>query len=170
MSRTGYTGEDGFEVFAAAKDAEVVWDVLVRAGAAPCGLGARDTLRLEAGFPLYGHELTETTNPLCTDFAWVVKDKDFHGRGAMWGADCARRLVGIRMVDRAIPRQGYRVLGRDRDVVGEVTSGTLSPLTRESVGFAWVDSELSAPGTRIWVEVRGRPMAALVVKPPFHQA
>ncbi|HEX7000263.1 MAG TPA: glycine cleavage system aminomethyltransferase GcvT [Trueperaceae bacterium] len=170
LSRTGYTGEDGFEIFAAAKDAEAVWDVLVRAGAVPCGLGARDTLRLEAGFPLYGHELTEATNPLCTDFAWVVKDKEFHGREALWGADCSQRLVGIRMVDRAIPRQGYRVLGRDRDVVGEVTSGTLSPLTRESVGFAWVAGDLAAPGTRLWVEVRGRPMAALVVKPPFHQS
>ncbi len=170
LSRTGYTGEDGFEVFAATKDAEAVWDVLVGAGAVPCGLGARDTLRLEAGFPLYGHELTEATNPLCTDFAWVVKDKEFHGRAAMWGADCSQRLVGIRMVDRAIPRQGYRVMDRDRDVVGEVTSGTLSPLTRESVGFAWVDANLSALGTRLWVEVRGRPMAALVVKPPFHQS
>lgn len=170
LSRTGYTGEDGFEIFSAAKDAETVWDVLVRADAVPCGLGARDTLRLEAGFPLYGHELTETTNPLCTDFAWVVKDKEFHGRAAMWGAPCERRLVGIRMVDRAIPRQGYRVMDRERDVVGEVTSGTLSPLTRESVGFAWVDADHSAPGSRLWVEVRGRPMAALVVKPPFHRS
>ncbi len=170
ISRTGYTGEDGFELFASPKDAVVLWDVLLKAGAKPCGLGARDTLRLEAGFPLYGHELSAASNPLCTDFAWVVKDKDFHGREAMWRAECERRLVGIRMVDRAIPRQGYRVLDRDRDVVGEVTSGTLSPLTRESVGFAWVAADLSAPGTRLWVEVRGRPMAALVVKPPFHRS
>jgi len=170
LSRTGYTGEDGFEIFSSSKDAGSVWDVLVRAGSVPCGLGARDTLRLEAGFPLYGHELTESTNPLCTGFAWVVKDKEFHGRAAMWDAQCEQRLVGIRMVDRAIPRQGYRVMDRDRDIVGEVTSGTLSPLTRESVGFAWVDADLSEPGTRVWVEVRGRPMAALVVKPPFHSS
>ncbi len=169
LSRTGYTGEDGFEVFVRPDDAEAVWDVVARSGATPCGLGARDTLRLEAGFPLYGHELAENTNPLCTDYAWVVKDKPFHGRGAMWGADCRRRLVGIRMVDRAIPRQGYRVLDRDRNAVGEVTSGTLSPLTRESIGFAWVDAAHADPGSRLWVEVRGRPMGAVVVKPPFHQ-
>ncbi len=169
LSRTGYTGEDGFEVFVRPADAEAVWDVVVSAGATPCGLGARDTLRLEAGFPLYGHELTERTNPLCTDFAWVVKDKPFFGREAMWGRDCGRRLVGIRMVDRAIPRQGYRVLDRDRNAVGEVSSGTLSPLTRESIGFAWVDVAHAEPGSRLWVEVRGRPMAAVVVKPPFHQ-
>ncbi|HLV13401.1 MAG TPA: glycine cleavage system aminomethyltransferase GcvT [Trueperaceae bacterium] len=170
LSRTGYTGEDGFEVFVRPTDAEAVWDVIVAAGAVPCGLGARDTLRLEAGYPLYGHELTEATNPLCTDFAWVVKDKPFYGREAMWGRDCPRRLVGIRMVDRAIPRQGYRVLDRDRNAVGEVSSGTLSPLTRESIGFAWVDAAHVEPGTRLWVEVRGRPMAAVVVKPPFHEA
>ncbi|HEX7038851.1 MAG TPA: glycine cleavage system aminomethyltransferase GcvT [Trueperaceae bacterium] len=169
LSRTGYTGEDGFEVFVRPDDAAAVWDVVVGAGATPCGLGARDTLRLEAGFPLYGHELTESTNPLCTDFAWVVKDKPFHGREAMWGSECRRRLVGIRMVDRAIPRQGYRVLDRDRNTVGEVSSGTLSPLTRESIGFAWVDAAHAEPGSRLWVEVRGRPMGAVVVKPPFHQ-
>ena len=168
LSRTGYTGEDGFEVFVRPEDAEAVWDVVVKEGATPCGLGARDTLRLEAGFPLYGHELTERTNPLCTDFAWVVKDKPFYGREAMWGRECRRRLVGVRMVDRAIPRQGYRVLDRDRNVVGEVSSGTLSPLTRESIGFAWVDVSYAETGTRLWVEVRGRPVAAVVVKPPFH--
>jgi aminomethyltransferase len=169
LSRTGYTGEDGFEVFVRPADAVAVWDVVVNAGATPCGLGARDTLRLEAGFPLYGHELTESTNPLCTDFAWVVKDKPFFGREAMWGKECRRRLVGIRMVDRAIPRQGYKVLDRDRNTIGEVSSGTLSPLTRESIGFAWVDAAHAETGGRLWVEVRGRPMAAVVVKPPFHQ-
>src|SRR5690606_13406011 len=80
VSRTGYTGEEGFEIFCRPIGADAIWDVLMRAGAIPCGLGARDTLRLEAGFPLFGHELTETTNPLCTPFAWVVKDKPFHGR------------------------------------------------------------------------------------------
>src|SRR5690606_8949778 len=108
VSRTGYTGEDGFEIFCHPNDAEAVWEVLIRAGAVPCGLGARDTLRLEAGFPLYGHELTETSNPLCTPFAWVVKDKPFHGRERMWDAPCGKRLVGLRMTERGIPRQGYR--------------------------------------------------------------
>src|SRR5690606_29899188 len=158
------------EVLAPATDAHAASDAPVGAGAVPCGLGARPTLRLDPRYPPYGHGLTEATSPRSTDCAWVVKDKEFHGRAAMWGADCSQRLVGIRMVDRAIPRQGYRVMDRDRAVVGEVTSGTLSPLTRESVGFARVDANLSALGTRLWVEVRGRPMAALVVKPPFHQS
>jgi aminomethyltransferase len=170
VSRTGYTGEDGFEIFCRPADAEVVWDVLMKAGAVPCGLGARDTLRLEAGFPLYGHELTESSNPLCTPFAWVVKDKSFHGRERMWGSSCARRLVGLRMTERGIPRQGYKVTDHSGTTVGEVTSGTLSPLTRDCIAFAWVDPELSEEGSELAVEVRGRPIAAVVVKPPFYQA
>ncbi len=166
ISRTGYTGEDGFELFCHPNDAAVVWDIMVEAGATPCGLGARDTLRLEAGFPLYGHELTSSTNPLCTGFAWVVKDKPFFGREAIWDRPCARRLVGLRMLERGIPRQGYRVFLGDAPV-GEVTSGTLSPLTRESIGFAWVDDAASAEGTAIAVEIRGQKVPASVVSPPF---
>ena len=170
VSRTGYTGEDGFEIFCRPTDAEAVWDVLMLGGAVPCGLGARDTLRLEAGFPLFGHELTGSTNPLCTPFAWVVKDKPFHGRERLWGASCPRRLVGLRMTERGIPRQGYRVTDDEGATVGEITSGTLSPLTRDCIAFAWVDPELAEYGAQLSVEVRGRPIAAVVVKPPFYQA
>jgi len=170
VSRTGYTGEDGFELFCRPTDAEAVWNLLMGAGAVPCGLGARDTLRLEAGFPLYGHELTQTSNPLCTPFAWVVKDKPFHGRERLWGASCGRRLVGLRMTERGIPRQGYKVTDQAGEPVGEITSGTLSPLTRDCIAFAWVDPELSEEGSGLAVEVRGRPIAAVVVKPPFYQA
>ncbi len=166
LSRTGYTGEDGFELFCHPTDAAIVWDVLTDAGALPCGLGARDTLRLEAGFPLYGHELDDTTNPLCTDFKWVVKDKPFYGREAMWGKPCSRRLVGLKLVDRGIARQGYRVFHQDGQV-GEVSSGTLSPLTRESIAFAWVESQASEEGTAIEVEIRGQRVAATIVSPPF---
>lgn len=175
LSRTGYTGEDGFEIFCRPDDAEAVWGELIRAGAQPCGLGARDTLRLEAGFPLYGHELTEDSNPLCTPFAWVVKDKLFYGREHMWDAQCGRRLVGLRMLERGIPRQGYRVMagpegGPDGEAVGEVTSGTLSPLTRDCIGFAWVASELSETGSSLWVEVRDKMVAAQVVELPFYKS
>lgn len=170
LSRTGYTGEDGFEIFLRPTDAVAVWTMLTQAGALPCGLGARDTLRLEAGFPLYGHELTETTNPLCTPFAWVVKDKEFYGREAMWAPECRRVLVGLRLEGRGIPRQGYKVLGADGAVVGEVTSGALSPLTRSGIGFAWVDRALADEGTDLAVEIRGQAVAARVAKPPFYGA
>lgn len=170
LSRTGYTGEDGFEVFLRPTDAVAVWNMFVQGGATPCGLGARDTLRLEAGFPLYGHELTESSNPLCTPFAWVVKDKEFYGRAAMWAPECRRVLVGVRLEGRGIPRQGYRVLDANGVAVGEVTSGALSPLTRDGIGFAWVDSDLSATGTALAVEIRGQPVAARVAKPPFFGA
>ena len=166
LSRTGYTGEDGFELFCHPTDAPIVWDVLADAGAVPCGLGARDTLRLEAGFPLYGHEFDATTNPLCSGFSWVVKDKPFFGREAMWDRPCPRRLVGLRLLERGIPRQGYRVL-RGGAPIGTITSGTLSPLTRESIGFAWVDADAAQEGTEVGVEIRGQTVAATVVKPPF---
>jgi len=169
VSRTGYTGEDGFEIFCHPTDATAIWGVLTQAGASPCGLGARDTLRLEAGFPLYGHELTEDTNPLCTPFSWVVKDKPFYGRDAMWGRPCPRRLIGLRLLERGIPRQGYRVL--DGDVaVGEVTSGTLSPLTRDAIAFAWVEEALAQEGRELGVEIRGQGVPAVVVAPPFYKA
>lgn len=170
VSRTGYTGEDGFELFSNPSDAVAVWDVLLDAGATPCGLGARDTLRLEAGFPLFGHELSATTNPLCTDFAWVVKDKPFYGREAMWSPACDRRLVGLRLKERGIARQGYKIVTPDGDAIGEVTSGALSPLTRDCIAFAWVDAEHVSDGGEVHVEVRGRALAAEIVKPPFYMA
>lgn len=169
LSRTGYTGEDGFEIFLHPTDATATWNLLLEAGAVPCGLGARDTLRLEAGYPLFGHELTAASNPLCTPFSWVVKDKEFYGRDAMWGEECQRRLVGFRLLARGIPRQGYRVV-KGGDEVGVVTSGALSPLTRDAIGFAWLDAPLAAEGTEVAVEIRGQAIAAQVVKPPFYQS
>ena len=166
ITRTGYTGEDGFEIFCHPTDAAIAWSVLADSGATPCGLGARDTLRLEAGFPLYGHEFTEHTNPLCSPFAWVVKDKEFHGREAMWGAECRRKLVGLRLIDRGIARQGYKVL-HGGGQVGVVTSGTISPLTRDSIAFAWVESDHAATDTEVAVEIRGQPAQAVVTDPPF---
>jgi aminomethyltransferase len=174
FARTGYTGEDGYEIFCHPEDAPSVWRTLTGAGALPCGLGARDTLRLEAGFPLFGHELTDSTNPRCTDFAWVVKDKPFYGREAIWSRTCTRQLVGLRLLQRGVARQGYRVLapGESEDElgekIGEVTSGTISPLTREGIAMAWVRKAYSEPGTEIAIEVRAQPLPALVVKPPFY--
>lgn len=166
FARTGYTGEDGYEVFVAPDEAQTVWEALLAAYVTPCGLGARDTLRLEAGFPLYGHELTDETNPLCTPFSWVVKSqKDFFGKQAMLGAACAFRLVGL-LVEGGIPREGYRVL-RDGREVGVLTSGTHSPVLKKGIGMGYIEAELSSPGTGLEVEIRGKPVAATVVETPF---
>jgi aminomethyltransferase len=168
LARTGYTGEDGFESFVSPADAGAVWDLVVEAGATPCGLGARDTLRLEAGFPLYGHELGPETNPLATPFAWVVKDKPFFGRDAMWGVDPGTRLVGLRLAGRGIARQGYEVVDERGAPLGEVTSGTVSPLTREAIAMAWIRASHAEPGSQVAVLVRGQAVDATVVMPPFY--
>jgi aminomethyltransferase len=170
LARTGYTGEDGFEVFCRPVDAVAVWRLLTEAGVTPCGLGARDTLRLEAGFPLFGHEFDGTTNPLCTPFAWVVKDKPAYGLEAIRAAPCDRRLVGLVLDGRGIAREGYHVLGIGGEHVGRVSSGTLSPLTRRSVALAWVDADQAVEGARLAVEIRGQPVDATVTSPPFYAA
>ena len=166
LTRTGYTGEDGFEVFVAPEHAPAVWQAVTDAGAVPCGLGARDTLRLEAGFPLFGNELDSGTNPLCTPMAWVVKDKEFYGREAIMGQDCGRRMVGLLLMQRGIPRHGYSIL-QDGNMVGEITSGTVSPWTRKAIAMGWVDSALSEPGTQLAIEIRGQPVEAVVAELPF---
>ncbi len=166
FARTGYTGEDGYEVFVAPDEAPAVWAALLEAGVTPCGLGARDTLRLEAGFPLYGHELTDTTNPLCTPFDWVVKgQKEFYGKQALLHPACERRLVGL-LVEGGIPREGYRVLGGSKEV-GILTSGTHSPVLKKGIGLAYVQPEWAGVGTALEVEIRGRAVPATVVETPF---
>jgi aminomethyltransferase len=169
LARTGYTGEDGFEVFCRPVDAAAVWRLLLEAGVTPCGLGARDTLRLEAGFPLFGHELDERSNPLCTPFAWVVKDKPAFGLEALRAGGCPRRLIGLVLEGRGIARDGYRVLDESGGAIGRVTSGTVSPLTRTSIALAWVDAAHADEGARIAVEIRGQPVAATVTPPPFYR-
>jgi aminomethyltransferase len=166
LTRTGYTGEDGFEVFCVPEAAARVWQALTKAGAVPCGLGARDSLRLEAGFPLFGNELTDSTNPLCTPVSWLVKDKPFYGREAIWDQPCPRRLVGLKLVERGIPRHGYSVL-HDGQVIGEVSSGTVSPFTRDAIALAWLDAAFSSAGTEVAVEIRNRPVAAVITELPF---
>ena len=166
VARTGYTGEDGFEIFCSPDDALGVWERLTTAGAVPCGLGARDTLRLEAGFPLYGHEFTEETNPRCSSYAWVVKDKPFYGRDAMWNGTCGRKLVGLEL-ERGVAREGYGLFS-DGNLVGKVTSGTVSPLTKKSIAMGWVDAQHAETGTALTVEIRGKHIPATVADPPFY--
>ncbi len=177
IARTGYTGEDGFELFCEAKKARQVWDALTTHGEPhglrPCGLGARDTLRLEAGMPLYGNELSRETNPFEVNLGRVVKlDKgDFVGRAALAAVQQTgpeRKLIGLRMVENAIPRSGYPVLA-DGEVVGAVTSGTLSPTSGEKIAMALVLAERAGVGNPFAVVVRERPYQAEQVKLPFYR-
>ncbi|HKI04834.1 MAG TPA: glycine cleavage system aminomethyltransferase GcvT [Thermoanaerobaculia bacterium] len=173
ISRTGYTGEDGFELYLSPEDAPAVWRRLVEAGASPAGLGARDTLRLEAAMALYGHELDETTTPFEAGLGWVVKlDKgDFLGRGALVAQKAAgtpRKLVGFEVQGRGIARQGHGVV-TDGGAVGTVTSGTWSPTFEKALGMAYVPPELAAPGTALTLDVRGKALQAVVVELPFYR-
>jgi len=176
VARTGYTGEDGFELFCRPDRAAGLWDALVHAGApqglAPAGLGARDTLRLEMAYRLYGSDMDDTTTPLEAGLAWVVKFEkgDFLGREAMQrqkAAGLPRKLVGFVLTDPGIARHGYDVV-RDGAKVGAVTSGTRSPSLKTSIGLAYVPPALAAEGSTFAVDIRGRPTAARVVKTPFY--
>jgi aminomethyltransferase len=178
VARTGYTGEDGFEIFVDTKRAADLWDALMAggtsAGALPIGLGARDTLRLEAGMPLYGNELDASTNPYEAGLGRVVKlDKpdDFVGRAALEkvardGVD--RTLVGLVVRGRGIARHGYPIHAGDR-VTGIVTSGTQSPTLGEAIAMGYVATADAEPGTMIDVEIRGQRVPAEVVALPFYR-
>ena len=177
VARTGYTGEDGFELFCDAGRAPEVWATVAAAGEAhglrPCGLGARDTLRLEAGMPLYGNELDRDTNPFEVNLGRVVKlDKgDFVGRAPLQAVQRdgpRRKLIGLQMVDNAIPRSGYEVRAGGR-AVGSVTSGTLSPTLGTKIAMAKVDPETAGVGNAFEVVVRDRPYRAEQVKLPFYR-
>jgi aminomethyltransferase len=176
VSRTGYTGEDGFELYAPWGETERLWDALLDAGrtldAAPIGLGARDTLRLEMRYALYGNDIDRTTNPLEAGLGWVVKPAkgDFIGKGAIERVRAegpTRKLIGLEMADRSVARHGYPVL-RDGRRVGEVTSGTFGPSVEKSIAMAYVETPLSSVGTDLDVEIRGQARPARVVKTPFH--
>jgi len=177
VSRTGYTGELGFELYIGPDPAAglVLWDALMQAGRehaiGPVGLGARDTLRLEMGFCLYGNDIDQTTNPLEAGLGWITKLEkgDFLGRPALQAVKkqgVTRKLVGFSLNDRAFPRHGYEIqLGGKR--VGTVTSGTFSPVLEKGIGMGYVDAALAAPGTALDIVVRGRAIPATVVRLPF---
>ncbi len=178
IARTGYTGEDGFELYCAVEQTPQLWRTLLEGAAGvrpvPCGLGARDTLRLEAGMPLYGHELTETTNPYEAGLGRVVrlnKAQEFVGRAALARIKAdgpRRRLVGLEMTERGIPRADYPVVLAGREV-GVVTSGTYSPTLDRNIAMAYVPVDLGEPGTEVGVVIRGRPVAARVRPLPFYK-
>jgi aminomethyltransferase len=177
VARTGYTGEDGFELFCDARRADELWRALMTAGEGhgllPCGLGARDTLRLEAGMPLYGNELSRETNPYEVNLGRVVKIEkgEFVGRAALQAvqqAGPARKLIGLQMLDNAIPRAGYEVRSGGA-AIGHVTSGTLSPTLGTKIAMAMVPAALAGIGHEFEVVVRDRPYRAEQVKLPFYR-
>jgi aminomethyltransferase len=176
IARTGYTGEDGFEVIVSAADGPSTWDTLLaeRGGVTPmaCGLGARDTLRLEAGMPLYGHEIDETTNPFEAGLGRVVKlaKGDLSGKAALEKLSQAspdRKLIAFELTAGGVPRQGYSILDGET-VVGQVTSGNVSPSLGTPIGMAYVPIRLAEPGAEIAVEIRGKSVPARVVTLPFY--
>jgi aminomethyltransferase len=176
ISRTGYTGEDGFELYCPAAQGPELWSVLLEAGAPygikPIGLGARDTLRLEMGYALYGNDITADTTPLQAGLSWIVKLQkgDFIGREALAkerAEGIKRRLVGIEMIDRGVARAHYHILV-DGQVVGEMTSGTVSPSLNKGVGLGYVRIEYAKVGTALQIDIRGKPAQARVASTPFY--
>ena len=176
ISGTGYTGEDGFELYVDADDAPGLWDALLQQGAGagliPAGLGARDSLRLEMGYALYGNDLDEQHTTFESGLGWVTKlgKGDFVGRdelAAQKEAGVARRLVAMRLEARGFPRPGYDVR-HEGEVVGNVTSGTVSPTLGVGVAMGYVPTELSKPGTGLQIDVRGRLIDVVVQRPPFY--
>ena len=177
VSRTGYTGEDGFEIFVPPQSADKVWLALLESGKAadviPCGLGARDTLRLEAGMRLHGNDIDETTTALEADLGWIVgwKKDDFIGAGALReqkAGGVTRKIVGFEMLDRGIARHGYDAYVGDAKV-GVVTSGTQTPFLKKAIGMAYLPVEHTALGTEFDVDIRGRRTRARVVPMPFYK-
>lgn len=180
VSRTGYTGEDGFEVYAAADKAEQIWNKLLDAGKfgsaegiLPCGLAARNTLRLEAGMALYGHEINEETTLLEANLGWICKlnKGEFEGRETLAQqkeTGVTKKLVGFEMTERGIARDDQGVL-INGELAGKVTSGSPAPFLKKNIGFAYVPVEFAAEGQEIHIDVRGRPVAARIVKTPFYK-
>lgn len=175
IARTGYTGEDGFEVMVAPETGVNLWRNLFTSGVVPCGLGARDTLRLEAAMALYGQDIDEATTPLEAGLGWVVhldtKD-DFIGRSVLEQQKAngvEKRLVGIEMQGRYIARHGYPVI-YDNQIIGEITSGTLSPTLGKAISLAYVPRKLAKIGQKLAIEIRGKSYPGVVVKKPFYRA
>ncbi|HTK18644.1 MAG TPA: glycine cleavage system aminomethyltransferase GcvT [Mucilaginibacter sp.] len=177
LSATGYTGAGGFEIYVDNKDAGKLWNAVFEAGAAfgikPIGLGARDTLRLEMGFCLYGNDIDDATSPLEAGLGWVTKfSKDFTNSSALQQQKqegTKRKLVGFEMIDRGIPRHDYEIVDADGNVIGKVTSGTQSPSLQKAIGMGYVKNEFAKEGSEIFISIRDNKVKAKVVKPPFYK-
>ena len=176
ISRTGYTGEDGFELYLPSQKGSQIWEELLERGEKyqlqPCGLGARDTLRIEMRYPLYGHELSSTISPLEADLEWVVKwnKVDFFGKEALVQQKekgIPRKCIGFELLEPGIARQGYAIHGFQNELIGEVTSGTLSPTLKKAIGIGFVKPQHHQIGQEFNIEIRGKKIKAKVVQTPF---
>ncbi len=175
ISATGYTGAGGFEIYVPNSGAQPVWDAIMEAGKdyglQPIGLAARDTLRLEMGFCLYGNDIDDSTSPIEAGLGWITKfSKDFIDKDvlvAQKAAGTERRLIGFIMEERGIPRKDYPILSADGERIGHVTSGTMSPMLKQGIGMGYVKSDFKRPDTEIAVEIRGKQVRAKIVRPPF---
>ncbi|SDL02748.1 aminomethyltransferase [Salinimicrobium catena] len=177
ISATGYTGSGGFEIYCKNEDAQKIWDKVFEAGAdfgiKPIGLAARDTLRLEMGYCLYGNDIDDTTSPIEAGLGWITKfTKDFINSEALKEQKeqgPKRKLVGFELDERGIPRQGYDIVDDNGKVIGVVTSGTMSPSLEKGIGLGYVPTEVAAPGSKINIQVRKKALPATVVKLPFYK-
>lgn len=177
ISNTGYTGCGGFELYFYPEYAEKMWNAIFEAGAEfgikPIGLGARDTLRLEAGFPLYGNELSDDISPLQANLAWITKfteGNNFISRPILEeekAKGVSKKLVGFELVGKGIARHGYEIVDEKGEIIGVVTSGTMSPLTKKAIGLGYVNPEFTKLDTPIYIRIRNKDIEAKVVKPPF---
>lgn len=176
VSATGYTGAGGFEIYFENQFAEVIWDAIFKAGEPfgikPIGLGARDTLRLEMGFCLYGNDIDDTTSPLEAGLGWVTKfSKEFTNSAELLRQKTEgvkRKLVGFEMIDRGIPRHDYLIVDAEGNKIGKVTSGTQSPSLQKAIGMGYVDTAFAKEGTEIFISIRDNKIRAKIVKPPFN--
>jgi len=177
ISNTGYTGCGGFELYFYLQYGVKIWNAIFEAGAEfgirPAGLGARDTLRLEAGFPLYGNELDDTTSPLQAGLSWITKfveGNDFIARPILEAEKAngvSRKLIGFEMVEKGIARHSYEIVNVAGEIIGNVTSGSISPATKKAIGMGYVKPEYAALSTNIYIRIRNKDIEAVVVKPPF---
>lgn len=177
VSATGYTGAGGFELYVDNANAEAIWNAVFKAGESfgikPIGLGARDTLRLEMGFCLYGNDIDDATSPLEAGLGWVTKfSKEFTNSAALQdqkAAGVTKKLVGFEMIERGIPRHDYEIVDADGNNIGKVTSGTQSPSLQKAIGMGYVNTAFAKEGTDIYIKIRDNKVKAQIVKPPFYK-
>lgn len=175
ISATGYTGSGGFEIYFDNQYAEMMWEKVMEAGKdfgiEPCGLAARDTLRLEKGFCLYGNEINEDISPLEAGLGWITKlNKDFIGKDVIAQQKengIEKKLIGFKLIERGVPRQDYKILDENENEIGVVTSGTQSPVLKEGIGMGYVKTDLAEVGNQILIQVRNKTIKAEIVKTPF---